>query len=74
MPVDVVAHPTLVAIPYREHDVDELWTEDRETRVVDALYAAGIAFEISSRYWPPSKRIVRQKSRRHRRSAHLARI
>src|SRR5215211_1073336 len=52
MPVDILAHPTLVAIPFRHTGLDTLWTDERETRVVDALFAAGIAFEISSRYTP----------------------
>lgn len=59
MPVDVFAHPTLITIPFRGLDVDQLWTEERETRIVDALYAAAIAFEISNRYWP-HERIVRR--------------
>jgi histidinol phosphatase-like PHP family hydrolase len=59
MPVDVFAHPTLVTLPFRARDPDELWTEERETRMVDALHAAGIAFEISSRY-PPPERLVRR--------------
>ena len=59
MPVDVFAHPTLITIPFRGVDVDQLWTEERETRIVDALYSAGIAFEISNRYWP-HERIVRR--------------
>jgi len=59
MPVDIFAHPTLVTIPFRTRDLDELWTEEREARMVDALSAAGIAFEISSRY-PPHERLVRR--------------
>ena len=59
MPVDIFAHPTLVTLPYRTLDVDLLWTEERETRIVDALFDAGIAFEISSRY-RPHERIVRR--------------
>ncbi|MGH7618394.1 MAG: hypothetical protein ACREPM_14315 [Gemmatimonadaceae bacterium] len=59
MPVDIVAHPTLVTIQFRGLDVDELWTEEHETRMVDALFAAGAAFEISSRY-PPHARLVRR--------------
>jgi histidinol phosphatase-like PHP family hydrolase len=59
MPVDVLAHPTLVTMPFRNADVDVLWSDERETRVVDALFDAGIAFEISSRY-PPHERIVRR--------------
>lgn len=63
MPVDILAHPTLVTIPFREVDVDELWTEARETRMVEALYRAGIAFEISNRYWP-HERLVRRAAAR----------
>jgi histidinol phosphatase-like PHP family hydrolase len=59
MPVDIFSHPTLIALPYRTLPVDTLWTEERETRIVDALSAANIAFEISSRYWP-HERIVRR--------------
>jgi histidinol phosphatase-like PHP family hydrolase len=59
MPVDIFGHPTLVTLPFRTFDIDELWTEEREVRMVDALHAAGIAFEISSRY-PPHERLVRR--------------
>jgi histidinol phosphatase-like PHP family hydrolase len=59
MPVDILAHPTLIALPFRTVDVDTLWTESRETRLVDALFAAGIAFEISNRY-TPHERLVRR--------------
>jgi histidinol phosphatase-like PHP family hydrolase len=59
MPVDILAHPTLVTLPYRGLDVEELWTEERETRMVDALFYAGIAFEISARY-TPHERLVRR--------------
>jgi histidinol phosphatase-like PHP family hydrolase len=57
MPVDILAHPTLIAMAFRGEDPDVLWTEERETRLVDALFAAGIAFEISNRY-PPHRRLV----------------
>jgi histidinol phosphatase-like PHP family hydrolase len=59
MPVDVLAHPTLVTLPFRTLDPDLLWSEAREDRMVDALFAAGIAFEISSRY-QPHERLVRK--------------
>jgi histidinol phosphatase-like PHP family hydrolase len=59
MPVDILAHPTLVTMSFRNTDVDTLWSEERETRLVNALYDAEIAFEISSRYWP-HERIVRR--------------
>lgn len=57
MPVDILAHPTLVTLPFRNADIELLWSEERETRVVHALRNAEIAFEISSRY-PPHERIV----------------
>jgi histidinol phosphatase-like PHP family hydrolase len=59
MPVDILAHPTLVTFMFRQVDPEELWSEERETRLVDALFAAGIAFEISSRY-RPHERLVRR--------------
>lgn len=52
MPVDILAHPTLLPIPLRRMPSEELWTEDLEERLVQALSAAGIAFEISNRYRP----------------------
>lgn len=59
MPIDILAHPTLVTLDFRHAPTDALWTEEREARFVDALFNAGIAFEISSRY-PPHERIVRR--------------
>src|SRR5215211_920859 len=59
MPVDILAHPTLVTLSLRSLPVDELWTEDREERLVTALFEAGIAFEVSSRY-RPHERLVRR--------------
>jgi histidinol phosphatase-like PHP family hydrolase len=59
MPVDILAHPTLVTLPFRRLPIDELWTPEREEKMVDALFAAGIAFEISNRY-PPHERLVKR--------------
>ena len=59
MPVDILAHPTLVSLSLRGVPPEELWTEEREERLVNALFAAGIAFEISSRY-KPHERLVRR--------------
>ena len=59
MPVDILAHPTLVNLTLRDVPPDELWTEEREERLVNALLAAGIAFEISARY-KPHERLVRR--------------
>jgi histidinol phosphatase-like PHP family hydrolase len=59
MPVDLLAHPTLLPLPLRERPLEELWTEAREERAVRALASAGIAFEISNRY-RPHERFVRR--------------
>lgn len=59
MPVDILAHPTLVPPPFRTLDPLELWSEAHEERAVTALGAAGLAFEISARY-PPHERLVRR--------------
>ncbi len=59
MPVDVLAHPTLLPLPLRGRPLEELWTEPREARAAAALAAAGIAFEVSNRY-RPHERFVRR--------------
>jgi histidinol phosphatase-like PHP family hydrolase len=59
MPVEILAHPTLVPLVLRPLAPEELWTEEREDRMVRALAEAGIAFEVSSRY-RPHERIVRR--------------
>jgi len=59
MPVDILAHPTLLNLTLRQMPTDELWTEEREERLVSALFEAGIAFEISARY-KPHERLVRR--------------
>ena len=59
MPVDILAHPTLLPLSFRELPLEELWTEEREERAVAALAQAGIAFEVSARYRAP-ERFVRR--------------
>jgi histidinol phosphatase-like PHP family hydrolase len=59
MPVDILAHPTLVPIALRRIENEELWKESHEERLIEALYSAGIAFEVSNRY-KPHERIVRR--------------
>ncbi len=59
MTVDILGHPTLVALPLRRLPYEEVWTEAIEERLVEALFTAGIAFEISSRY-RAHERIVRR--------------
>ena len=63
MPVDVLAHPTLVPMHLRARPAEEIWTEEHEERAVNALYAAGIAFEVSSRYTPHERFVQRAVNR-----------
>jgi histidinol phosphatase-like PHP family hydrolase len=63
MPVDILAHPTLVSPSLRDMDPHDLWSEAHEERLVNALRAAGIAFEISARY-RPHERLVRRAAER----------
>ena len=59
MPVDLLAHPTLLPLALRTRPLEELWTEPRETRAVAALARAGIAFEVSNRYRPHARFVAR---------------
>jgi histidinol phosphatase-like PHP family hydrolase len=63
MPIDILAHPTLLPLPIRNLPVDELWTDSREERLVNALFNAGIAFEISNRYRPHERLVQRAHDR-----------
>ena len=57
MPVDILAHPTIIPPAARVLDPETLWTEELEDRVVAALASSGIAFELSARY-APHRRLV----------------
>ncbi|MCC7324731.1 MAG: hypothetical protein IT358_12900 [Gemmatimonadaceae bacterium] len=59
MPVDLVAHPTLLPIPLRALPAEEVWREQDEERMVRAFARSGLAFEVSSRY-RPHERLVRR--------------
>jgi hypothetical protein len=59
MPVDILAHPTLLPLSLRDRPTEELWTEAHEERAVDALRRSGIALEVSARY-RPHERLVRR--------------
>lgn len=59
MPVDILAHPTLLPMALRRTPLEELWTELREQRAVAALARASIAFEISNRYRPHERFVAR---------------
>jgi hypothetical protein len=58
-PIDVYANPTFLpaAIAGR---YDELWTEDRMDRVIDAAVRNGVAIEIGARYRLPSEAFLRR--------------
>jgi histidinol phosphatase-like PHP family hydrolase len=59
MPVDILAHPTLLPLALRDRPTEELWTEAHEERAARALREAGIALEVSARYQPHA-RLVRR--------------
>ena len=50
MPIDILAHPTLLPYTLRDLPPEELWEEWHEERLVTALKRNGIAFEVSNRY------------------------
>jgi hypothetical protein len=62
-PIDVWVNPTFLpaAIAAR---YDELWTEARMTRVIDAAVKSGVAIEIGARYRIPSERFLRLAKKR----------
>jgi len=57
-PIDVYVNPTFLpaAIAAR---YDELWTEERMARVIEAAVSHGVAIEINARYKLPSERFLR---------------
>ena len=59
MPADILAHPTLLPLTFRAIPLEEMWTEPREDKAVEALRRAKIAFEISNRY-RPHERLLRK--------------
>jgi histidinol phosphatase-like PHP family hydrolase len=61
--VDILSHPTLLPLPIRDLPVDELWTDALEERLVNALFRAEIAFEISNRYRPHERLVKRAHDR-----------
>ncbi len=62
-PIDVWVNPTFLpaAIAAR---YDELWTEARMTRVIDAAVKSRVAIEINARYRIPSERFLRLAKKR----------
>jgi hypothetical protein len=57
-PIDIYVNPTfLPAVIAPEYD--QLWTEERMQRVIDAAVKSGVAIEINARYRIPSERFIR---------------
>jgi len=57
-PIDVYANPGFLPAVIADR-YDELWTEARMTRVIDAAVKSGVAIEIGARYKLPSERFLR---------------
>ena len=60
MPIDIVAHSTLLpaVLLSLEPDVHTWWTEEREDRFIGAVVANEVAIEISNRYQLPHHRLL----------------
>ena len=59
MPVDILAHPTLLPLTLRPLPLEEVWSEAHEARAIEGLRRAKIAFEVSNRYRPHERFIKR---------------
>jgi hypothetical protein len=57
-PIDVYVNPTFLPAVIASR-YDELWTEERMARVIDAAVKSGVAIEINARYRIPSERFLR---------------
>ncbi len=60
MPIDIVAHPTLLppALSSIDRDVQVWWTTEREDRLIEAAIQNDVAIEISNRYRLPHARFL----------------
>jgi histidinol phosphatase-like PHP family hydrolase len=59
MPIDILAHPTLVPRALRNLPSEDLWSESHEERLVAALKEHNVCFEISNRYRPHTRLVAR---------------
>ncbi len=57
-PIDIYVNPTFVPEELQP-EYDELWTEARMKRVIDAAVANGVAIEINELYRIPSEKFLR---------------
>ena len=55
MPIDILAHPTLLPHALRQLPPEELWDEADEEILVVALKRNNICFEVSNRYRPHTR-------------------
>jgi hypothetical protein len=61
-PIDIYVNPTFLPESIAS-EYDQLWTEERMQRVVDAAAKNGVAIEINARYRIPSERFLRLAKR-----------
>lgn len=57
-PIDIYVNPTFLPDSIAAR-ADELWTETRMKRIVDAAVKHGVAIEINARYRIPSEKFIR---------------
>jgi hypothetical protein len=57
-PIDIYVNPTFLPAAINDR-YDELWTEARMTKVIDAAVQNNVAIEINGRYKIPSERFLR---------------
>ena len=62
-PIDIYVNPTFLPEIIRER-YDELWTEERIQKVIDAMKENNIALEINARYKIPSAEFIK-KAKEH---------
>jgi hypothetical protein len=58
-PIDIYVNPTFLPEEIQDR-YDELWTEERIDRVVQALVENDVALEINARYELPNKKILKK--------------
>jgi len=58
-PIDIFVNPTFLP-ECIQNEYDDLWTEQRMARIIDAAVKSGVAIEINARYQIPSKAFILQ--------------
>ena len=58
-PIDIYVNATYLPDEIRDR-YDELWTDDRMDKVIDALVESGVAMEISARFRIPNARFIKR--------------